>query len=122
MLILNQHYFLLVPSTWLAHPHFEADGTTWFFCVKMLPLPRYELIKIPPTPGPAPLEGMEVFAQITPGEYGAGYFHSFAMTENYVILIANPCFYKNICSLLTLSWYKKAIVDILKYHPEYGVR
>merc|ERR1711962_19723 len=51
-------------SIWLAHPHFDADGTTWIFNTLPGPLPKFQLVKIPPTQKEVPLDNSAVFATL----------------------------------------------------------
>ena len=90
----------------MAHPHIEEDGTTLVFNTIYGKNSRYEIVAIPPTPGPDPLEGIKVMASLKCGPHGAGYYHSFATTENYIILVENPLFFESLCSILTMNIYR----------------
>ena len=55
-------------------------------------IPTYNLIQIPPSSGKegaAPLDGGKVLCSIAPTS-GAGYFHSFCLTENYIVVTEIP--------------------------------
>lgn len=107
-------------STWLAHPHFDEDGTTLWFNTVHGPNSRYELVAIPPTATADALEGTKIIGDFKCGPYGGGYYHSFAVTENYVILVESPLFLRGLCALLTMNIVGSSLQDILTFKPEVG--
>ena len=56
------------------------------------------------------------------GAHGDGYYHSFAVTENFVVLIVNPLFVDGLCPILTMNMCGKSMADILTFKPEVGTR
>ena len=65
---------------------------------------------------------VQVVASLDAGPYGDGYYHSFALTKNYVILIVNPLFVEGLCPILTMNMCGKAMADIFQFKPEVGTR
>jgi len=75
-----------------AHPHQTPDGSVINISVTYGRNPTYNLIQIPPSlgkAGEAPLEGGKVLCSIAPTS-GVGYFHSFCLTESYIVLTEIP--------------------------------
>ncbi|KAJ4935884.1 hypothetical protein JOQ06_017411 [Pogonophryne albipinna] len=77
-----------------AHPHTDPDGTTYnmgnSYGTKGA---TYNIIKVPPTKNTAgdTLEGATVLCSIPSVEKSKpSYYHSFAMSENYVVFIEQP--------------------------------
>ena len=62
--------YISATSTWLAHPHFEEDGTTLWFNTVHGPNSKYELVSIPPTPTGDALEGTSVVGTFNCGPHG----------------------------------------------------
>uniref|UniRef100_A0A8C5Q3D7 Carotenoid-cleaving dioxygenase, mitochondrial n=1 Tax=Leptobrachium leishanense TaxID=445787 RepID=A0A8C5Q3D7_9ANUR len=89
------------------HPHYEKDGAT----INMVTSCeaegiRYKIIRIPhgkSHPGDT-LEGARVIGSVTPTDRTRiNYFHSFGMTENYIIFVEQPL-------MLNMS-PEKALID-----------
>ncbi|KAJ7996197.1 hypothetical protein DPEC_G00234560 [Dallia pectoralis] len=77
-----------------AHPHIEPDGTAYnmgnSYGAKGA---LYNIITVPPTKNHTDdtLEGAKVLCSIIPADPSKpSYYHSFAMTENYVLFIEQP--------------------------------
>ncbi|XP_049582717.1 beta-carotene oxygenase 2b [Syngnathus scovelli] len=77
-----------------AHPHTDIDGTTYnmgnSYCSKGS---HYNIIQVPPTKNNSQetLEGAKVLCSIPSAKSGTpSYYHSFAMSENYVVFIEQP--------------------------------
>jgi len=108
---------------WLAHPHYDTNGDLYIFSTKLKPPITIQLIKFPAkmnTQNPAG----EIIAEL-PCETGnnkAGYYHSFAMTENYIILIENPLYIKSIAALFTMNITRTPISELLKWNPDVGLK
>ena len=76
----------------LAHPHYTVDGSVINLAVSYGITSKYRIIHIPPSSRNAsgnPFEGGKVISTITPGG-GFGYVHSFALTENFIIVVEGP--------------------------------
>ncbi|XP_048098900.1 beta-carotene 15, 15-dioxygenase 2, like isoform X2 [Alosa alosa] len=80
-----------------AHPHYDRDGTTYnlgnsygkggfFYNIVRVPLPKEKVEK-----DEADLSGAEVLCSIPASDSRRpSYYHSFAMSENYVVFIEQP--------------------------------
>ena len=76
----------------LAHPHYTVDGSVINLAVSYGITSKYRIIHIPPSSRNAsgnPFEGGKVISTITP-RGGFGYVHSFALTENFIIVVEGP--------------------------------
>ncbi|XP_038548670.1 beta,beta-carotene 9',10'-oxygenase-like [Micropterus salmoides] len=77
-----------------AHPHTEPDGTTYNMGNSYTPTGAYyNIIRVPPTKKTAgeTLEGATVLCSIpSVDKTKPSYYHSFAMSENYVVFIEQP--------------------------------
>jgi len=107
-------------SMWLAHPHFEEDGSVWIFNTVQGPYPQFQLINIPPTPSQNPIDNATVVASIDASTSQGGYYHSFAMTENYFVLMPNPLIVGSIPALLTKNFTRKSMFDIMEFRGDMG--
>lgn len=95
-----------------AHPHFDLDTGEMITYVTRVGLPfTYRVVAIEPDT----LRRREI------GSVAAGlspsYMHSFAMTENYVVLVRQPLVYKMLPVLRTGKFQ-----DAFRWHPERGTR
>ncbi|XP_072314811.1 carotenoid-cleaving dioxygenase, mitochondrial-like [Eucyclogobius newberryi] len=77
-----------------AHPHTEPDGTTYNMGNSYTPKGAfYNIIRVPPTKksDEETLEGATVLCSIpSKDKTKPSYYHSFAMSENYVVFIEQP--------------------------------
>uniref|UniRef100_A0A8C8A1T0 Carotenoid-cleaving dioxygenase, mitochondrial n=1 Tax=Oryzias sinensis TaxID=183150 RepID=A0A8C8A1T0_9TELE len=77
-----------------AHPHYDPDGTTYNMGNSYgRKGALYNIIKVPPEKADIKetLQGAEVLCSITPANKShPSYYHSFAMSENYVVFIEQP--------------------------------
>ncbi|TNN72525.1 Beta,beta-carotene 9',10'-oxygenase [Liparis tanakae] len=94
-----------------AHPHYDPDGTAYnmgnSYGSKGA---QYNIIKVPPerTDAKDTLEGAQILCSIAPAKKShPSYYHSFAMTENYVVFIEQP---------IKMDLLK--IVSSVKYHTK----
>ena len=80
---------------------------------------KYQLIKIPPKVerNHSLWDDMQIIAEI---QYKgpSGYFHSFGMSENYFILIANPLTIDSLWKVFLMNFKKWSFLEMLKWHPE----
>uniref|UniRef100_A0A8C7ZZC1 Beta-carotene 15, 15-dioxygenase 2, like n=1 Tax=Oryzias sinensis TaxID=183150 RepID=A0A8C7ZZC1_9TELE len=110
-----------------AHPHYDREGATYnmgnsygrngFF---------YNIIRVPPPEDKSALEdsadlrGAEVICSIPADEpRKPSYYHSFVMSENYIVFIEQPIK----LNLLKFMLYKiqgKSFHNILSWEPQYG--
>lgn len=75
-----------------AHPHQTPDGTVMNIGIVYDRNSTYRIIQIPPSSGnvgETPLEGGNVLCTISPTSATA-YFHSFCITDNYVVITEAP--------------------------------
>ncbi|XP_074528207.1 carotenoid-cleaving dioxygenase, mitochondrial-like isoform X2 [Halichoeres trimaculatus] len=103
-----------------AHPHFEPDGTTYnmgnSYGAKGA---LYNIIRVPPGKKDATetLEGAKVLCSIVPEDRGnPSYYHSFAMSENYVVFIEQPI-KMNLLKIVTCKLRGKALSDGIYWDP-----
>lgn len=97
-------------KTAVAHPHLEKDGG-WINCGVSVRKGKafYTVIRYRGVESNSACEQAEVIAEIpSTHEDGFGYFHSFAVTENYVILLESP---------LKIS-FKHVLLSVLKNLPK----
>ncbi|KAM3868990.1 carotenoid-cleaving dioxygenase, mitochondrial [Diretmus argenteus] len=77
-----------------AHPHYDPDGTVYNMGNSYGPKGAlYNIISVPPerTDAKDTLQGAKVLCSIVPQNKGhPSYYHSFAMSENYVVFIEQP--------------------------------
>ncbi|XP_034025908.1 beta-carotene 15, 15-dioxygenase 2, like [Thalassophryne amazonica] len=109
-----------------AHPHYDREGATYnmgnsYNRSGFL----YNIIRVPPPEATgaaedaADLSGTEVICSIRAAEpRNPSYYHSFAMSENYIVFIEQPLK----LNLMKLLWYKiqgKSFNKILYWDPRY---
>ncbi|XP_034539680.1 beta,beta-carotene 9',10'-oxygenase-like isoform X2 [Notolabrus celidotus] len=103
-----------------AHPHFDPDGTTYnmgnsYGSKGAL----YNIIKVPPgkTDAKETLEGAKVLCSIVPADRGnPSYYHSFAMSENYVVFIEQPI-KMDLLKIITCKLRGKALSEGIYWDP-----
>lgn len=101
----------------LAHPHNEKDGTTYNLGTTQGPSPKYHITVIPPKTAAdeKPLDGGNILCSV-PSTSSQAYFHSFGMTENYVILMENPLL-MSIPKILTRKLFGWSIAECFYWCP-----
>ncbi|XP_071327991.1 carotenoid-cleaving dioxygenase, mitochondrial-like isoform X2 [Trachinotus anak] len=104
-----------------AHPHTEPDGTTYnmgnSYTAKGA---YYNIIKVPPTKKTAEetLEGATVLCSIPSADKSKpSYYHSFAMSENYVVFIEQPI-KMDLLKIVTGKLRTKSISDGFSWDPK----
>ncbi|NWT57469.1 BCDO2 oxygenase, partial [Erythrocercus mccallii] len=106
-----------------AHPHYESDGTTYNMGNSYGKHgSSYNIIRIPPQePGLGDvLEGAKVLCSIRPMDRAKpSYYHSFGMTENYIIFIEQPL-KLNLLKIITSKLCGKAIYDGISWEPQHN--
>ncbi|XP_031559099.1 beta,beta-carotene 9',10'-oxygenase-like [Actinia tenebrosa] len=101
----------------LAHPHNEKDGTTYNLGTTQGSSPKYHVTVIPPkaVADEQPLEGGKILCSV-PSHSTQAYFHSFGMTENYLILMENPLL-MSVPKILTHKLFGWSIADCFYWYP-----
>ncbi|NWR25509.1 BCDO2 oxygenase, partial [Emberiza fucata] len=106
-----------------AHPHYEPDGTAYNMgnsygkhgsC--------YNIIRIPPQESGHgdTLEGARVLCSIPPKNRAKpSYYHSFGMTENYIIFIEQPL-KLDLLRIITSKLRGKPIYDGISWEPQHS--
>lgn len=104
-----------------AHPHYDPDGTAYNMGNSYGKQgTRYNIIKVPVQKSGTEenLEGAQVICSILPQNKGKpSYYHSFGMTENYVIFIELPL-KLNLLKILINQIKGKAFSDIMSWEPD----
>ena len=101
----------------LAHPHNEKDGTMYNLSTTYGPSPKYHVTVVPPKSAAdeKPLEGGKILCSVS-SHRSQAYFHSFGMTENYLILMENPLLI-SIPKILTRKLFGWVIADCFYWLP-----
>ncbi|NXU10993.1 BCDO2 oxygenase, partial [Pardalotus punctatus] len=106
-----------------AHPHYESDGTTYNMGNSYGKHgSSYNIIKVPPQDPSLgdTLEGAKVLCSIPPMDRTKpSYYHSFGMTENYIIFIEQPL-KLNLLKIITSKLRGKAIFDGINWEPQHN--
>ncbi|NXH43037.1 BCDO2 oxygenase, partial [Dicaeum eximium] len=106
-----------------AHPHYESDGTTYNMGNSYGKHgSSYNIIRIPPQePGHGDtLEGVKVLCSIPPMDRAKpSYYHSFGMTENYIIFIEQPL-RLNLLKIISSKLRGKTIMDGISWEPQHN--
>ncbi|RZF43304.1 hypothetical protein LSTR_LSTR001565 [Laodelphax striatellus] len=106
----------------LSSSHFTTDRKGDSYTIgTSLPVGKYHVIKVPKCEtGMAEdaLKKMSVIATISPG-WGESicFYHSFGMSENYIVLIEQPFIY-NMLKLLSVHVKKRCLRECLNWCPE----
>ncbi|NXM16601.1 BCDO2 oxygenase, partial [Ploceus nigricollis] len=106
-----------------AHPHYEPDGTTYNMGNSYGKHgSSYNIIRVPPQESGHgdTLEGAKVLCSIPPRDRAKpSYYHSFGMTENYIIFIEQPL-KLNLLKIITSKLRGKAIYDGISWEPQHN--
>ncbi|KAM9318618.1 carotenoid-cleaving dioxygenase, mitochondrial-like [Pholidichthys leucotaenia] len=106
-----------------AHPHTEPDGTTYNMGNSYTSKgSHYNIIRVPPTKQTKEetLEGATVLCTIPSADKTKpSYYHSFAMSENYVVFIEQPI-KMDLLKIVTGKLRGKAINDGFSWDPEFN--
>ncbi|XP_053307679.1 carotenoid-cleaving dioxygenase, mitochondrial [Spea bombifrons] len=104
-----------------AHPHYDPDGTAYNMGNSYGKSgTRYNIIRVPAQKSNSAetLEGAQVVCSIEPEDkMKPSYYHSFAMTENYVVFLELPL-KLNIMKILTSQIKGKAFSDSMSWEPQ----
>ncbi|NXK87163.1 BCDO2 oxygenase, partial [Formicarius rufipectus] len=106
-----------------AHPHYDPDGTAYNMGNSYgIHGSSYNIIQVPPQRPSCGdmLEGAKVLCSIAPMDRAnPSYYHSFGMTENYIIFIEQPL-RLNLLQIITSKLRGKAIFDGIKWEPQFN--
>ncbi|NXX32554.1 BCDO2 oxygenase, partial [Nicator chloris] len=106
-----------------AHPHYEADGTTYNMGNSYgRHGSSYNIIRVPPQESGHgdTLEGAKVLCSIPPMDRAKpSYYHSFGMTENYIVFIEQPL-RLNLLKIITSKLCGKTICDGISWEPQHN--
>ncbi|XP_076320434.1 carotenoid-cleaving dioxygenase, mitochondrial-like isoform X2 [Tachypleus tridentatus] len=109
-----------------AHPHTDPDGTSYNLGCSFHKGLRYHIIKIPPQPpvkeeevnGPRAFLKASVITSISSSwKTCFSYYHSFAITENYIILLEQPHLV-NTLKLAASVVRGQALIDCMDWTPK----
>ncbi|XP_078538129.1 carotenoid-cleaving dioxygenase, mitochondrial-like isoform X2 [Lissotriton helveticus] len=108
-----------------AHPHYDPDGTVFNMGNSYGKHgSSYNIIRVPPQKlDPCDtLEGAQVVCSIAPKEkMRPSYYHSFGMTENYVIFVEQPI-KMDLMKIITHKMAGKSVADAMKWDPDEHTR
>ncbi|XP_062995457.1 carotenoid-cleaving dioxygenase, mitochondrial isoform X2 [Elgaria multicarinata webbii] len=109
-----------------AHPHYDPDGTAYNMGNSFGKHgSNYNIICVPPqTPGSndATLQGAKVLCTIEPeNKMKPSYYHSFGMSENYVIFIEQPLKI-NLWKIIVSKSLGKSFLDGISWEPQQNTR
>ncbi|NXV64182.1 BCDO2 oxygenase, partial [Molothrus ater] len=106
-----------------AHPHYESDGTTYNMGNSYGKHgSSYNIIRVPPQESGHgdTLEGAKVLCSIPPRDRAKpSYYHSFGMTENYIVFIEQPL-RLNLLKIITSKLRGTAIYDGISWEPQHN--
>ncbi|KAM9299371.1 carotenoid-cleaving dioxygenase, mitochondrial-like [Gastrophryne carolinensis] len=104
-----------------AHPHYDPDGTVYNMGNSYgKDGTRYNIIKVPAqrSSSEETLEGAQVICSIEPKEkMKPAYYHSFGMSENYVVFVEQPL-RLNIMKILISQLRGKPFSGIISWEPK----
>ncbi|XP_053546289.1 carotenoid-cleaving dioxygenase, mitochondrial [Bombina bombina] len=106
-----------------AHPHYDPDGTSYNMGNSYGKQgTKYNIIRVPAQKSSSgeTLEGAQVICSIVPeNNMRPSYYHSFGMTENYVIFVEQPL-KLNIMKILTSKLRGKSFSDSMSWEPQHS--
>ncbi|XP_046759776.1 beta,beta-carotene 9',10'-oxygenase isoform X2 [Gallus gallus] len=108
-----------------AHPHYAPDGTAYNMGNSYGKFgTTYNIIEVPPQKSNCneTLEGAKVLCSIAPTDnMKPSYYHSFGMSENYIIFIEQPI-KLNLLRIITSKFRGKPISEGINWEPQYNTR
>ncbi|KAG8569260.1 hypothetical protein GDO81_014324 [Engystomops pustulosus] len=101
-----------------AHPHYDPDGTTYNMGNSYGKQGTfYNIIKVPAQEDEDTLHGAQVICSIPASDrWNPSYYHSFGMTENYIVFIEQPI-KLNITKILTCNITGSPISKCMHWDP-----
>ncbi|XP_070561443.1 beta,beta-carotene 15,15'-dioxygenase-like isoform X2 [Ptychodera flava] len=112
-----QNYIAVNTAT--SHPHKLEDGSVINIGSSFGMRANYNIIRFPPAnKGEEALKNASIDGSI-PIRYRLypSYYHSFAITQNYVIFLEQPL-YLNVMKLATAKFMGNTLQNTLEYHPQ----
>ncbi|XP_070535666.1 beta,beta-carotene 15,15'-dioxygenase-like isoform X2 [Ptychodera flava] len=105
-------------NTASAHPHTLPDGTVYNVGYSFGITTTYNIIKIQPKTGHNALESATIVCSI-PTRYRLrpSYFHSFAITANFIVFLEQPLFV-NVLKIASAKFMGKSINSALEFDPQ----
>ena len=103
----------------IAHPHEANDGTVYNIRIAYGRCCKWVLSEIPPKsddPSEKPFDDGKAICTISPYS-NLAYLHSFAMTENYFVVVENPLMF-SIAKLLLKNIVGYTVEDALYWDPD----
>ncbi|XP_060643014.2 carotenoid-cleaving dioxygenase, mitochondrial isoform X1 [Anolis sagrei] len=109
-----------------AHPHYDPDGTAYNMGNSYGNQgSKYNIIRIPPqAPGSddSSLQGAKVVCSIQPEDrMKPSYYHSFGMSQNYIIFIEQPL-KMNLWKFITARLLGRSFLDGISWEPQHNTR
>ncbi|XP_060107652.1 carotenoid-cleaving dioxygenase, mitochondrial-like [Heteronotia binoei] len=109
-----------------AHPHYDPDGTAYNMGNSYGKHgSNYNIIKVPPqksSPEETSLQGAKILCTIQPEEkMKPSYYHSFAMSNNYVIFIEMPL-KMHLWKLAAAKVLGRSFLDGINWEPQHSTR
>lgn len=107
------------------HPHIDMDGNIYNIGCNFFSGLKYTVYKTPPHKAPSGanvLDGTVTVNTLSPSWKTAyGFFHSFGMTTNYLILVEQPCLVNSV-KLVTSKAKGKSFKECLDWTPDEKTR
>ncbi|XP_033628841.1 beta,beta-carotene 9',10'-oxygenase-like [Asterias rubens] len=103
-----------------AHPHYGEDGVVYNMGSSFGFRSNYNIIKMVKAKkgdNANPFEKATVLCSIPASTCNPAYFHSFALTKNYVVFLEQP-FNVNVLKILTCKLREVAMSSSLEFHPD----
>ncbi|XP_075694887.1 carotenoid-cleaving dioxygenase, mitochondrial-like [Rhinoderma darwinii] len=104
-----------------AHPHYDPDGTAYNMGNSYGKCVTYNIIKVPAqkSEDDDTLHGAQVICSIPASDnWNPSYYHSFGMTENYIVFIEQPM-KMNLMKIITCNITGSPISNCLSWDPRY---
>eukprot|EP00057_Strongylocentrotus_purpuratus_P028214 XP_011682688.1 PREDICTED: retinal Mueller cells isomerohydrolase [Strongylocentrotus purpuratus] len=110
-----------------AHPHCGRDGTTYNLGTTFSMRCKYCVIQVPPiskkNAGENAMSGASILSSIPASSYNPTYYHSFGISENYIIFVEQPL-HINLFKVMLFSKLlgTRPMTECMEYHPDSKVR
>ncbi|XP_070538077.1 carotenoid-cleaving dioxygenase, mitochondrial-like isoform X2 [Ptychodera flava] len=101
-----------------AHPHYSNDGTHFNMGSSFSKVCKYNILKIePPREGESDKQRWSVLCSIPARGRDPSYYHSFGMTDNYIVYLEQPLVV-NVLKVLTAKIRGNALTNCMEYRPK----
>ncbi|XP_041456517.1 beta,beta-carotene 15,15'-dioxygenase-like isoform X2 [Lytechinus variegatus] len=107
-----------------AHPHVGHDGTVYNLGTAMSRQCKYCIIKVPPSNnqnGEDAISTASILSSIPASSYTPTYYHSFGITENYIVFVEQPL-HINMFKVFFGRLLNKPMSHCMNYYPDAKVR